>query len=100
MRKFRNLSVRSVEDLLGVSFTTVSHMENGRAEIHEEYLNSFLSALEFNTEDWECFVKGKFKENSLRQKCIELIETIEPSKLEKLFVILNLLCACLIFNKQ
>ena len=91
MREFRNLSVRSVGDLLGVSFTTVSHMENGRAEIHGEYLNSFLRALEFNCEDWNCFVKGKFKEDGLRQKCLELVQTIEPSKLEKLYAIMNII---------
>lgn len=91
MREFRNLSVRSVGDLLGVSFTTVSHMENGRAEIHGEYLNSFLRALEFDTEDWNCFVKGKVKDDGLRQKCLELLQTIEPSKLEKLYAIMNVI---------
>lgn len=96
MREFRNLSVRSVGDLLGVSFTTVSHMENERAEIHGEYLNSFLSALEFNTEDYKCFVKGKFKDDSLRQKCLELIDTLEPSKLEKLYAIMNVPCVCIV----
>lgn len=95
MREFRNLSVRSVGDLLGVSFTTVSHMENGRAEIHGEYLNSFLSVLEFTTEDWNCFVKGKVKDDGLRQKCVELLQTIEPSKLEKIYAIMNVICLCI-----
>jgi transcriptional regulator with XRE-family HTH domain len=92
MGEFRNLSVRSVGDLLGVSFTTVSHMENGRAEIHGEYLNSFLAALEYNADNFDCFVKGNFKDDSLRQKCLELLQTIEPSKLEKLYAIMNVLC--------
>lgn len=91
MREFRNLSVRSVGDLLSVSFTTVSHMENGRAEIHGEYLNAFLVALEFTTEEWKCFVKGKFKDDNLREKCIELINLIEPSKLEKVHAILSVI---------
>lgn len=89
MREFRNLSVRKLGDLLSVSFTTVSHMENGRAEIHSEYLNSFLRTLEFGIEDWECFVRGKFKDDSLRQRCLDLVKEIEPSKLEKIFAILQ-----------
>lgn len=76
MREFRNYSLRGVGDLLGVSFTTVSRMENGRAKMHGEYLSSFLRALEFSQEDFNCFIKGKFKDDSLRHKCMELIETI------------------------
>lgn len=98
MREFRSLSLRNVGDRLNVSFTTVSHMENGRAEIHGEYLNSFLRALEFNTEDWNCFVNGKLIDDSLRKKCIELLQIIEPSKLEKLYAIMNVLCLCILIN--
>jgi transcriptional regulator with XRE-family HTH domain len=41
LRELRSLSVRDVGDLLDVSFTTVSHMENGLAVIQKEYLKNF-----------------------------------------------------------
>lgn len=91
MRVFRNYSLRNVGDLLGVSFTTVRHMENGRAEIHGEYLKNFLEGLEFSAEDFNCFVKGKLKDEGLRLKCFKLIENIEPSKLEKVIAILSVI---------
>ena len=91
MREFKSLSVREVGDLLNISFTTVSHMENGRAVIHAGYLDNFLSVLEFSKEDFNCFVKGKFKDEGLRLKCFKLIENIEPSKLEKVIAILSVI---------
>lgn len=91
MREFRNLSVRKLGDLLGVSFTTVSHMENGRAEIHPAYLVSFLEVLEFSDEDFKSFMKGRLKDENLRLKCFKLIENLEPSKLEKVYAVLSVL---------
>jgi transcriptional regulator with XRE-family HTH domain len=91
MRELRSMSVRDVGDLLNVSFTTVSHMENGRATIHEDYVKKFLKALEFSKEDLKKFMAGKFKEESLRLKCFRLIEKMEQSKLEKTFSVLSVL---------
>ena len=91
MREFKSKSVRDVGDLLKISFTTVSHMENGRAVIHDGYLDNFLTALEFTREDFNCFVRGKFVDSSLRLKCLRLVEEIEPSKLEKLYTILSVI---------
>ena len=50
LRELRSLSVRDVGDLLDVSFTTVSHMENGRAVVHEEYLKNFRTNLKIHLE--------------------------------------------------
>jgi transcriptional regulator with XRE-family HTH domain len=91
MREFRAMSVRNVGDVLDVSFTTVSHMENGRAKIHKEYLEKFLRMLEYSREDFNCFVEGKFKDEALRLKCFRLIEKMEPSKLERIFALLSVL---------
>lgn len=91
MREFRNLSVRKLGERLGVSFTTVSHMENGRAEIHSAYLNSFLKELNFTDQDFKSFLKVKLKDENIRLKCFKLIENIEPSKLEKIYSLLSVL---------
>ena len=68
MRDYRSMSVRDVGDVLNVSFTTVSHMENGRATIHEEYLKKILKALKFSLKDFEKFCEGSVKFESLRTK--------------------------------
>ena len=59
--------------------------------IHSEYFENFLKALEFSKEDLKIFVSGKLKGDSLKLKCIELIETIDPSKLEKLYAIMSVI---------
>jgi transcriptional regulator with XRE-family HTH domain len=91
MRELRSMSVRNVGDMLNVSFTTVSHMENGRATIHDEYLNKFLEALEFSRADFKEFMGGRLKDEALRLKCLQLVEKMEPSKLEKVFAVLSVL---------
>ncbi len=91
LRELRSLSVRDVGDLLDVSFTTVSHMENGRAVVHEEYLKKFLKALKFTNEDYEILLKGKPTNEHLKLKCYRLIDEMELSKLEKACGMLSLL---------
>lgn len=91
MRDYRSMSVRDVGDLLNVSFTTVSHMENGRATIHDEYLKNFLKALKYSRKDFEKFCEGNVKFESLRTKCFLLIERMEPAKLEKVHTMLSLI---------
>ena len=91
MRDYRSMSVRDVGDVLNVSFTTVSHMENGRATIHEEYLKKILKALKFSLKDFEKFCEGSVKFESLRTKCFLLIERMEPGKLEKVYTMLGLI---------
>ena len=91
LRELRSLSVRDVGDLLDVSFTTVSHMENGRAVIHEEYQKKFLKNLNFTNEDYEIFLKGKSTNEHLKLKCYQLIDGRELSKLEKACGMLSLL---------
>lgn len=98
MREFRNLSVRKLGDLLGVSFTTVSHMENGRAEIHPTYLVSFLEVLKFSDEDFKSFTKEKRIDENLRLKCFKTIENVEHSKLEKIYAVLSVLSIIFFVN--
>ncbi len=91
MRNYRSMSVRDVGDLLKVSFTTVSHMENGRAKIHDEYLEKFLKALKFSHKDFEKFCEGNVKYESLKTKCFLMIEKMEPSSLEKAYTMLSII---------
>lgn len=91
LRELRSLSVRDVGELLNVSFTTVSHMENGRAVIHPDYLKKFLKALKFLNEDFEILLKGKPTNEHLKLKCYKLIDEMELTKLDKAYAFLCLI---------
>jgi transcriptional regulator with XRE-family HTH domain len=91
MREYRSMSVRDVGDLLKISFTTVSHMENGRATIHEEYLKKFFKALKFSNTDFKNFTEESNNFDSVRTNCFKLIENMEPSKMEKTYAMLSLI---------
>ncbi len=98
LRELRSLSVRDVGELLKISFTTVSHMENGRAIIHPEYLKKFLKSLKFSNEDFEILLKGKPTNEHLKLKCYKLIDEMELTKLEKACAMLCLLSLAIILN--
>jgi len=66
-------------------------MENGRAKIYREYLEKFMRAREYSTEDLKIFVSGKLKDESLKLKCLRIVEKMEPSKIERAYAVLNVL---------
>lgn len=47
--------MRKVADLLGISHTMVNHLEIGRANISEDYVQKFLKTLNYNEEDCKTF---------------------------------------------
>lgn len=49
-------------------------MENGRAEIHPEYLKKILKALKFSNEDFEILLKGNPTNEHLKLKYYKLID--------------------------
>jgi transcriptional regulator with XRE-family HTH domain len=91
MREFRQVSLRKMGDLMGVSFSTVAQMEKGRANISSEYKNKFLLVLGYSLQDWKQFSKGENKNEEVRQKCIEILSEIPSGKLEFIYqMLLNL----------
>lgn len=59
MREMKGLSVRKLAELLNVSHTLVSHLELGRANILEAYVDKFLSALGCSWEEWRTVLDGR-----------------------------------------
>ncbi|MCK5882208.1 MAG: helix-turn-helix domain-containing protein [Bacteriovoracaceae bacterium] len=81
MRLDREFSMRKAADLLGVSSTTINHVEDGRANILEEYIESFLDALGYTQEDWGRYF-AESKVNDIKDNCMDLIENFSSEKLE------------------
>ncbi len=87
MREIKGLSVRKVADLLGVSHTLVNHLELGRANIQQDYLQKFLKDLKFSHEEWEMFVGGgnrkmQVEKAKMMEECIFKIRKLSPEKLK------------------
>lgn len=94
MRKMSGLSVRKVADLLNVSHTLVSHLELGRANISEAYIDQFLKALNLSWEDWNIAIGGGKKAKAqtktrIAEDCFKKLKGLPEDKLMLLNSILN-----------
>ena len=72
-----------------MSFTRVHQMESGRENVSEAYLEKFLKALGLNWDDWTVEINGRGENEVLREKCHEILDSIEPSKLELIHGLLS-----------
>ncbi|HXH76154.1 MAG TPA: helix-turn-helix transcriptional regulator [Bacteriovoracaceae bacterium] len=86
LRILKGLSVRKAADLLNVSHTLVNHLEIGRANISETYVQNFLKALGYSSDDWHIAVMGKKKSGNLTKSkitedCLNRIEALPEEKL-------------------
>ncbi len=88
LRLKSDLSVRKVADEMGISKTRVSQMESGRDNISKEYILKFLDAIELSWDDWVYQISKHDKKYGLREKCHELLNVVETSKLEKVYDLL------------
>jgi len=94
MRMMKGLSVRKVADLLNVSHTLVSHLELGRANISEAYLDNFLGALDLTWDDWKIAIGGGKKaqaqsKTKITEDCLKKLKGLPEDKLMLLNSILN-----------
>ena len=94
MREMKGLSVRKLAELLNVSHTLVSHLERGRANISEAYIEKFLTALCCSWEEWRIALSGEKKtqtlaKDKLNQDCLKKIQGLSEDKLMLLDSILK-----------
>ena len=90
MRESRNLSMRRAGDLLGVSDSTISHLENGRADLQPEIVTRLLQNYGYNYEQFISMSSGKIElPQSLRRECLEIIKRIDEEKLKTVRTILQ-----------
>lgn len=94
LRMMKGLSVRKLANLLNVSHTLVSHLELGRANITEAYIEKFLEAVALSLEDWNVALGGgKKAQNQARSRitddCLKKLKDLPEDKLRILNSILN-----------
>jgi transcriptional regulator with XRE-family HTH domain len=90
MRESRNLSMRRAGNLLGVSDSTISHLENGRADLQAEIVTKLLHFYGYSYEQFISMSNGKMElPQSLRRECLEIIKRLDEEKLRTVKTILQ-----------
>ena len=90
MRESRNLSMRGAGDLLGVSDSTISHLENGRADLRPEIVMRLLFNYGYSFEQFISMSSGKIElSQTLRRECLEIIKRLDEEKLKTVRTILQ-----------
>lgn len=90
MRESRKLSMRKAGALLGVSDSTISHIENGRADLRPEITLRLLKMYDYTFEQFISMGNGEMElPHSLRRECLEIIKRLDEEKLKTVKVILH-----------
>lgn len=92
MRESRQLSMRQVAPILGLSEATVNHSENGRRDLDKALIKRFLKVYGYSWTDFEQMLKGEIEvPEHLRSECIDIINRLDISKLKTVKAFLNTL---------
>ncbi len=90
MRESRSLSMRRAGNLLGVSDSTISHLENGRADLRPEIVMKLLQFYGYSYEKFISMSNGKAElPQSIRRECMEIIKRLDEEKLKTVKTILQ-----------
>jgi len=79
------LGIRKLAERMNYSHTRVHQMESGRDDISKEYIFKFLEALDLSWQDWIFQLEKRDKNYDLRDRCLDLLNRLEPSKLMKAY---------------
>lgn len=90
MRESRNLSMRKAGALIGVSDSTISHLEHGRADLYPKIIVKLLEIYGYSYEQFISMSNGKVDlPQSLRSECLEIIKRLDEEKLRTVKTILQ-----------
>jgi len=83
MRESRHLSMRRVAPILGFSEATVNHAENGRRDLDEKMIKSFLKVYGYSWEEFKQMLDGEIEvPDHIRSECVDIINRLEERKLK------------------
>ncbi len=83
MRESRHLSMRRVAPIIGCSEATVNHSENGRRDIDEKLIKSFLKVYGYSYAEFKQMLEGKIEvPEHVRSECIDIINRLAERKLK------------------
>jgi len=83
MRESRNLSMRRVAPIMGLSEATVNHSENGRRDLDKKIIERFLKVYGYTWEEYKQMLDGELEvPDHVRSECIDIINRLEDRKLK------------------
>jgi transcriptional regulator with XRE-family HTH domain len=89
MRRIRRVSMRRAGAEIGVSGSTISHIEQGRMDLPKERVPQLLALYGYTPAEYEEFVMGKsLPVLNMRDECEQMIARIESPKLKALHAVL------------
>jgi len=91
MRQNRNLSLNQAGQLVGISGSAISHIEQGRMDVSRARIQTLLQAYRFTDEEFLEFFDGRPVPMSLRDECIGILKTLDEARLQAVHsVLINL----------
>ena len=88
MRQSRNLSLNQAGQLVGISGSAISHIEQGRMDVSRARIQTLLQAYQFTAEEYLEFFDGSPVPMSLRDECIGILKQLDESKLQAVHAVL------------
>ncbi|MBT4791644.1 MAG: helix-turn-helix transcriptional regulator [Halobacteriovoraceae bacterium] len=83
MRESRHLSMRRVAPILGLSEATVNHSENGRRDIDEKLIKSFLKVYGYSYIEFKLMLEGEIEvPEHIRSECVDILNRLAENKLK------------------
>lgn len=89
LRRSRGISMRKVGDLIGISYSTVSHYEHGRIDLDDGVVRRFVESYGHTMAEFQEFIDGKpVPVIRLRDECIHLLDRIDEAKMRAVHAVL------------
>ncbi|RLA61791.1 MAG: hypothetical protein DRQ88_00100 [Epsilonproteobacteria bacterium] len=90
MRESKKLSMRKVAKIIGISDAQINHAENGRKDLHPDFILKVIQAYGYSYKDFLDFLteKKEAPEHTLSE-CIVVLKRFSPEKLKTLKTILQ-----------
>lgn len=90
MRESKKLSMRRAAKTVGISDAQINHAENGRKDLHPDFILKVVQAYGYSYKDFLDFQSEKREApEHLLSECIELMKRLKPEKLKTVKVILG-----------
>jgi transcriptional regulator with XRE-family HTH domain len=82
--------MRGAAKEMGLSGTTVNHVENGRMDIHDKLIGRFIKAYGYTFDQYNDYLKGKESiPFDYKEECISLIKSMDSVKLKAIHGLLS-----------
>jgi transcriptional regulator with XRE-family HTH domain len=84
LRNAAGLSLKSAARNLPISFSAISHIENGNMSLPYERIEHMVKAYGYDMKEFFKLIKGKEQPPCFKHQCQKLLWKVPPSRMEEL----------------